>query len=513
MFDFKSYPLFRGSFFKYTSHDDDDVGTIRRSLIPIHGVAGRDSFNVTFTSLVKKNAFLFSMRGWDNAHIYLWILKDYSWASDNHAMALIFGTSAMAWCAILFAQAIHHRDWEELYFLAGMFMWLFANFWWMAGETEIYGDDDTNSLETSHIMETAIGWLSLYFFVLMPLNVFKDNDQMKKFFEDSGMVPRFACFSNWRQYEYVHMLCWCCKDFAWNRMLAPLWIIAVIPTVLVGVDFIYETYSKNYMVDCAHYAAQLIWVFANASWSIGELFYPEYDDPIPITTVDYDSVRTGRWWACILALCAFIPIAVLYFGWFPYIICGALNERTKREKDLLNASVCGSMGSMSRESSLPNPFDPRSRGEGSWPCPPMTHSGSMGSMSDSSGFNPTQLLSVMEEEERSVTTLSSSLQSRSTVGERFTNFADGRGSRLPSIEAGNKKNSPENKTTLSNTYAPPELQPVQPFTLPTSVITSTDTPVPPSFTTTVRSPVIKIPAPPQELQDALTLSSSISKTN
>jgi hypothetical protein len=329
----KFSPLFRGSFYTYDS--EEEPVAIRRSLIPI---PGRESFTVTFSNVVKKNAFLFSMRGWDNAHIYMWIMKDYAWASQNHTLALIFGSAALSWCAVLFTHAIHNRDWEETYFLVGMFLWLFANFWWMAGETEITGDDDTNSLQSSFIMEAALSWLVLYFFVLMPLNIFKENFAMKKYFEDAGMVSRFKFFRNWRQYEYVHMLCWCMKDFAWNRMIAPLWIVALIPTVLVGADFIYETYSKNYIIDFAHYSAQLLWVFGNAAWSAGELFNAAYDEPIPVTNASYDSVRTGRWWACILLLLAYVPILCLYFGWVPYIILGALKERYQKEEDVLNAA-------------------------------------------------------------------------------------------------------------------------------------------------------------------------------
>lgn len=153
------------------------------------------------------------------------------------------------------------------------------------------------------------------------------------------MVPRFSYFKNWRQYEYVHMLCWLCKDFAWNRGQKELWIIALIPTVLVGVDFIHESYVNNYVVDFAHYSAQLMWVGANAAWSLGELFFPLYDDAISVTDTSDVALHTGRWWASLLLLLAFVPIALLYLVWLPWVLYHALREKQEKEQRLLVAEA------------------------------------------------------------------------------------------------------------------------------------------------------------------------------
>ncbi len=320
-------PLFRSSFYAYEDNDPQ----LQRSLV------ATDDHQVSFINILKKNFFLFSIRGWDNFHIYLWIMKDYAWASQNDSLALIFGVSALSWCSVLAISAIQSRDYEEIYFLIGMFLWLFANFWWMAGETNISGDDDTNSLETCYIMETALAWQALYFLVFHPFRMFKPNPEVQKQFENAGLFPRFKFFRNWRQYEYVHMVCWLCKDYMWNRNQQVLWVICLIPTVLVGLDFMHESYSKNYVVDFAHYTAQLLWVFGNAAWSFGELFYPQYDEPIPVTDPSALAVRTGRWWSCVLLMFAFVPIVLLYFVWVPWVIGHALIERQRKMEKMLDS--------------------------------------------------------------------------------------------------------------------------------------------------------------------------------
>jgi len=323
-------PLFRGSFYNYS--DLEESNQVRHSLVrtPSNPVSAIDE--------LKKNFFLFSIRGWDNFHVYLWILKDYAWSSGNDPLAYFFGVAALSWCGVLALVAISSNDYEELYFLFAMFGWLFANFWWMAAETGIVAqDDDESSLQSSYMMEASLVWLLVYFLYLLPQNVFADNPEQTKLYEDAGLVPRFAYFKSWRQYEYVHMLCWLCKDFAWNRDQKELYAIALIPTVLVGVDFIHESYLNNYVVDYAHYSAQLMWVFANAAWSVGELFFPLYDDPIPVTEVSTESLHTGRWWASMLLLMAFIPIALLYLVWLPWVLYHALVERQEKVEQVLDA--------------------------------------------------------------------------------------------------------------------------------------------------------------------------------
>lgn len=76
---------------------------------------------------------LFSIRGLENFHIYIWLIKDLAWLQDSRTVALYAGSLALAWCAILAYFAIRDRDMEDLYMLIGLTAWLFGNWQWMAG--------------------------------------------------------------------------------------------------------------------------------------------------------------------------------------------------------------------------------------------------------------------------------------------------------------------------------------------------------------------------------------------
>jgi len=70
--------------------------------------------------------------------------------------------------------------------LVSMVLWLSANFWWMAGETRIAGDDDVNSQETSYIMESALALLVLFYAVVKPMGLIPENAEVNDQFEVAG---------------------------------------------------------------------------------------------------------------------------------------------------------------------------------------------------------------------------------------------------------------------------------------------------------------------------------------
>ena len=80
------------------------------------------------------------------------------------------------------------------------------------------------------------------------------------------------------------------------------------------------------MIDFAHYTAQMIWVIANAAWAGAELYTPDLDDPFPLRPAAGaypTALQTGRWWAAVLLVCAFVPIVLLYVlcSRFLFLLC------------------------------------------------------------------------------------------------------------------------------------------------------------------------------------------------
>lgn len=217
-----------------------------------------------------------STRGMENIHIYIWILKDLAWCQLIEDLGMIFGSLALIWCGILFFFAYIEGNYEDMYMLVALTLWIFGNFWWMKGEL-VNGDDDVDAPQGGYIFMAALGWIVLYHLVLQPLGLFQNSVEKQKLHEDSRQQCRFSYFKTWRQYEHAHTFFWCGKDLGWNLANPILWIIFIIPTFLIGLDFIVVTWNAGLVVDSAHYIAQLLWVCGNIVWAGSEVFLSNYD--------------------------------------------------------------------------------------------------------------------------------------------------------------------------------------------------------------------------------------------
>ena len=78
--------------------------------------------------------YFFSIRGSENLHVYIWLMKDMAWAQSWHDAGYFFGCVAVIWCAVIVFHAIRERNTNEIFVNVGQLMWLFANTWWMTGD-------------------------------------------------------------------------------------------------------------------------------------------------------------------------------------------------------------------------------------------------------------------------------------------------------------------------------------------------------------------------------------------
>lgn len=295
----------------------------------------------------------FTVRGSENFHIILWISKDLSWTQGNQGAAMFFGVAALSWCVILAYHALVSKNWEEVYMLVPMILWLTANFIWMYGEV-FNGDDDYVVPRVAIVMETAIAWILLYHVVLRPFKLIpQPSKELTDKYAEADLIPRFSYFQNWRQYEHMHTLCWLGKDLSWDQDYVPTWIMCLIPTFLIAADFIYVTWStKKMTIDVAHYVAQLMWVLGNMVWAMGELFdiNGEADDDETFFIFNVHSsqaARQCRWWSSWTLFAAYIPIVGLYFVWLPltctgHIKAAEISENSTYGRDSVNETCVNS---------------------------------------------------------------------------------------------------------------------------------------------------------------------------
>lgn len=146
----------------------------------------------------------FTVRGCENVHIYLWILKDLSWCMNFVVPGMFFGLCALLWMGVLLYHAIKYKNNEEKYFVVATFIWLLANYVWMSGNL-LYNSDKYRFTATC-LMMVSIIMILYYFFFLKNKEFFTPNDAITKIYNDNGLIPRFHFFNTWRRYELVHVL-------------------------------------------------------------------------------------------------------------------------------------------------------------------------------------------------------------------------------------------------------------------------------------------------------------------
>ena len=116
----------------------------------------------------------------ESYHIYLWIIKDYSWASDSYYLALTFGISTVVWNYLIMILCLIRCDFEGFYMQVATACWLGGNFVWMLGEVNvpgtngvvIEGNDESNTLIALYCFIASLTMMVLYFCVLIVSDVF-----------------------------------------------------------------------------------------------------------------------------------------------------------------------------------------------------------------------------------------------------------------------------------------------------------------------------------------------------
>lgn len=81
-----------------------------------------------------------------------------------------------------------------------------------------------------------------------------------------------------RKIENVHIGFWLLKDIGWIQDFHILGIAMVIPTLLIAIWLTWHT--RRDAEECAHGAAVVCWITANAIWMVGEFFYNDTTRPI-----------------------------------------------------------------------------------------------------------------------------------------------------------------------------------------------------------------------------------------
>ena len=88
------------------------------------------------------NYYIYTTRGAEYFHLYLWLFKDLSWTLDALVAGWLFGILAVLWSGFLVIRAIFFNNLYEAIVSTAQLLWLIANFWWMTGEVHDFWSPD-----------------------------------------------------------------------------------------------------------------------------------------------------------------------------------------------------------------------------------------------------------------------------------------------------------------------------------------------------------------------------------
>jgi len=215
---------------------------------------------------------------------------------DTYAFGLVAGFAAAGWSIFLLARSIRHGNGVEAWHYTAQFLWLFANAWWMYAElTDWRYPHEPKILplhqkQAGYMMLFAWVWLFLYYAVLKHMSVFAPLftssphavamcvflkkpsplcfDMMRRYNEEH-LQPRVwmqCLFPTWRSYENVHIFFWLAKDCSWNHGWTLTWWIFSVPTVLIALDFAWQTAHVKVRASRPCSSAVRSRVFCRADW-------------------------------------------------------------------------------------------------------------------------------------------------------------------------------------------------------------------------------------------------------
>lgn len=211
--------------------------------------------------------FLFTPKGLQYLHIYLWILVDFSWMQGFYYMGDVCGVATVILGGILFIKAVFSRSLENTFLYFTQLLWLSANMYWMSGEVHDirYQEEEpvyeARTIITSYLLIGAFILATIYFFILKMIHCFQKPNKYSSttstsspFLDDSSISSsnskfssKMLCFPRFKDYERIHLLFWIGKDCAWCLIIGPLWMLFFLPTYFMALDYACITLNRKVM--------------------------------------------------------------------------------------------------------------------------------------------------------------------------------------------------------------------------------------------------------------------------
>lgn len=282
-----------------------------------------------------------SFRGAEHCQLYIWILRDWGWATNRYDVGMVCGGLAVAWAACLLFRAIYNRNIGESWHSFSRLAWQISLFVTVAAalhdsnfpkETKIF---DNRSLDASNLLIAAILFQSLYQFILRPFFFPNPNNRGITPYDEPRFHARtttisipFLHFDNWRDYERFQIWAWIGKDCAYGYQSQGWWVFFYTITFLLALHLVNVSLNtRRVLIDHCHYAATLMWLVG--------VFFIEFPNLFLIDGFNHWSFaypmnrridETAPFYAGWILVFSFVPIGVLKIIWIAATELGLIKD-------------------------------------------------------------------------------------------------------------------------------------------------------------------------------------------
>ena len=101
--------------------DSDNKFSRELTVVPNNKKSSICWFNLPQFQLSLK--FFFSVRGAENFHLYLWLIKDLAWAQSWYYSGHIFGFLAISWSVYILCHAVAEGNTNEVFTGVAQMLW------------------------------------------------------------------------------------------------------------------------------------------------------------------------------------------------------------------------------------------------------------------------------------------------------------------------------------------------------------------------------------------------------
>lgn len=295
-------------------------------------------------------AWHFSCRGLEYTQLMWWIARDQAWVIQDIPIALGFGVFSLVWASVQLVRSVEARAYSltassEIANAFARLLWAIGMFIWMsttvrdltATNHDIYTPAGTPNRLICSVVLFAAGILQfgqlctrIRGWKIVPLPdeavPVAQAVAMKPFEEPRIRAKFYYLFGSFRDWENAAQFLLIGRDLAASLNWQTWWVAWCICNYACVVFLLTVTFNtRKAVVDHLHYVAYTGWLLGTFTHQMSHMFFKGMLNPWPyFYPRRSDSELEGNYFANVILLVSYIPIAVYMFYWVSVSLCGCI---------------------------------------------------------------------------------------------------------------------------------------------------------------------------------------------